>query len=74
MTVAPLVWLLVFDLVVALVYWAIGLMGVTFEGRLLNLMIGLVILINVVIVLFWLLGLLGYAPVMDMPGPRLHTR
>lgn len=69
MTVAPLVWLLVFDLVVGLVYWALGLMGVTIEGRLLNLMIGLVILINVVIVIFWLLGILGYAPGLSMSVP-----
>lgn len=62
MTVAPLVWLLVFDLIVGLIWWGLGMLSVNLDARLGTVMIGLVIIINVVIVIFWLLGILGYAP------------
>jgi hypothetical protein len=68
--VGPLIWLLVFDVVVCLVYWVIfGLLTVTAPPRLMQVMVGLVILINVVIVLVWLLGLLGVAPSGLLHGP-----
>jgi hypothetical protein len=68
MTVAPLVWLLVFDLIVGLIWWGLGQLGVSIDARLQNVMIGLVIVINVVVVIVWLLGLLGWTPNL-MGGP-----
>jgi multisubunit Na+/H+ antiporter MnhC subunit len=70
MTVAPLIWLLVFDFIVCVIYWlATSVFGITTPDKLMKVMIGLVILINVVIVLFWLLGLFGVAPETFMHGP-----
>jgi hypothetical protein len=68
MTVAPLVWLLVFDLIVGLIWWGLGQMSVHIDARLQNLMVGLVIVINVVVVIVWLLGILGWSPNL-MGGP-----
>jgi hypothetical protein len=68
MTVAPLVWLLVFDLIVGLIWWGLGQLGVSLDARLAQVMIGLIIIINVVVVIVWLLGMLGYSPNL-MGGP-----
>jgi hypothetical protein len=70
MNVGPLVWLLIFDFVVCVIYWlATSVFGVTAPDKLMKVMIGLVILINVVIVLFWLLNLFGVAPGNLLQGP-----
>lgn len=58
-SVYPLVWLLVFDLIVGLIWWGLGAIGVSLHPRLEQVMIGLVIIINVVVAIFWLIGLLG---------------
>jgi len=71
MSVAPLIWLLVFDAIICGVWWiATGVFGWDKKPeRLVQVMIGLVILINVFIVVVWALGLLGYAPGNLMHGP-----
>lgn len=71
--IAPLIWLLVFDVVVCVIYWVIfNLLGVSAPPRLMQVMVGLVILINVVVVLVWLLGILGVAPGGLLQGPAYH--
>ena len=60
--VGPLVWLLVFVFVVAMVYAGVKWLGVPIHARLEQIMIGLVGLIVIVVVLFWLLGLIGWTP------------
>lgn len=67
--VAPLVWLLVFDFVVALVYAVVSWFGVAIEPTLHRIMIGLILLINLVVIIVWLLGLLGLAPSGLLQGP-----
>lgn len=68
--VAPLIWLLIFDGLVVLVWWvASSIFGITAEPRIKQVMVGLVILINVVIVLFWLLALTGAMPSSFLHGP-----
>lgn len=70
MTVAPLIWLLIFDAIVCGIYWlATSVFGVTAPPRLLQVMIGLVILINVVIVVVWLLDLTGIGSMNFLQGP-----
>jgi multisubunit Na+/H+ antiporter MnhC subunit len=70
MTVGPLLWLLAFDFVVCVIYWlATSVFGMTAPDKLMKVMIGLVILINVVVVLVWLLGVFGVAPSAFMQGP-----
>jgi hypothetical protein len=70
MTVAPLVWLLVFDLVVGLIWWGLGQLGVSLDARLQNVMVALVIIINIVVVIVWLLGMLGWTP--NLLGGPFH--
>ena len=71
MNVGPLIWLLGFDLVVCVIWWvATSLLGITAPEKLLKLMVGLVVLINVVIVLFWFLELLGVSTGSLMQGPH----
>jgi hypothetical protein len=70
MTVAPLVWLLVFDLVVGLIWWGLGQLGVSIDARLQNVMVALVIIINIVVVIVWLLGMLGWTP--NLLGGPFH--
>lgn len=72
MTIAPLVWLLVFDAIVGLVWWGLKAVGVTFPGRLEQVMTGLVIVINVVVVIVWLLDMIGWAPGGLANGPFGH--
>jgi len=67
--VAPLVWLLVFVFVVAIIYAGVKWMGVPIHARLEQLMIGLVCLIVLVVLLFWLLGLLGWSVGSLSKGP-----
>lgn len=68
--VAPLIWLLVFDGVVVLIWWvASSVLGITAEPRLKQLMLGLVILINAVVVVAWLLALTGALPTSFLHGP-----
>lgn len=69
MTVAPLIWLLVFDLVVGLIWWALGHFGITLHPRLEQVMIFLVILINLVVVIVWLMSFLGWGPAHLYEGP-----
>lgn len=61
--VAPLVWLLGFVFVVAVVWavvkWVAAQFSITFDPRLEKIMITLVVIIVAVVVLFWVLGLLG---------------
>jgi hypothetical protein len=69
--VAPLIWLLGFDVVVCIVWWLIfKVLGVQGPPRLLGVMGILVIAINVIVVLVWLLGVLGVTPASLMQGPR----
>ena len=71
MNVGPLVWLLIFDFIVCLIWWAAtSLFGITGPDKLVRVMVGLVILINVVVVLFWLLALFGVSTGMLMQGPH----
>jgi hypothetical protein len=68
--VAPLVWCLVFVLLVALIYAALKWFDVVLHPKLERLMIGLVGLIVIVVLIFWLLGILGFArplAAVDMP-------
>jgi hypothetical protein len=67
--VGPLVWLLVFVFIVAVVHFGLKALGVTFHPQLERLMIGLVILIVVVVVVYWLLGILGWSPGAILEGP-----
>jgi hypothetical protein len=58
--IGPLISLLVFDLIVAVVYAVLGWLSVAIQPQLMRLMIGIVLLINLLVVLSVLLGLLGY--------------
>lgn len=60
-SVAPLVWALVFVLVVALIYGVLRWLEVAIHPKLERVMIFLVCLIVAVVVIVWLLGFLGYA-------------
>lgn len=60
--VGPLVWLLVFVFIVAMIYAGVKWLGVPIHPRLEQIMIGLVGLIVIVVVLFWLLGFIGWTP------------
>ena len=58
--VAPLVWLLGFDLLVVVVYWLLtSVLGMTIQSRMQNLMFGLVLLINAVVIVVWAVDFLG---------------
>jgi hypothetical protein len=73
--VGPLIWLLLFDLAVVLVWWALtSLLGVTAPERLLKIMIGIVILINVIVIVLWALALFGLTPESLFQGPPLPRR
>jgi hypothetical protein len=73
MGIGPLVWLLVFDLIVGLIWWALGKVGVAIDATLMQVMVGLVIIINVFVVLMWILGMLGWTPTGMLSGP-FHGR
>jgi hypothetical protein len=71
--IQPLIWLLVFDLIVCVVWWLVfNVLGVSGPPRLTQVMAGIVIAINVIIILVWLLGLLGVAPSGLLEGPRVR--
>lgn len=73
--VAPLVWLLVFDVVVCLVWWGLtSLFEVTAPDKMMKLMIGIVILINAVVIIVWMLGLFGLSPSHLLEGPSPYRR
>jgi hypothetical protein len=58
--VQPLVWLLIFDVVLAVIWWILSMFGFSIpEPRLRQVIVALIIIINVVVVLVWLLGFLG---------------
>jgi hypothetical protein len=61
-TIAPLLWLLVFVFIVALIYAGTRWLEIEMHPKLLRVMIGLVVLIVIVVLIFWLLGILGFAP------------
>lgn len=63
--IQPLLWLLVFVFVVAMIYAGVKWLGVPIHPTLERLMVGLVGLIVIVVLLFWLLQLVGYSPSME---------
>lgn len=61
MNVMPLVWLLLFDALVCVVYTLFGWFEIKTPDKLGKVMVGLVIVINVFVLILWLLSFFGVA-------------
>jgi hypothetical protein len=69
--VQPLLWLLLFDVLVCLVWWGLSSFGIlgTAPPRLQQVMLAIVILINVVVIIVWAMNLLGIPAAHLLEGP-----
>jgi hypothetical protein len=69
--VQPLLWLLLFDVLVCLVWWGLNSFGIlgTAPARLQQVMLAIVILINVVVIIVWAMNLLGVPAGHLLEGP-----
>jgi hypothetical protein len=69
--VQPLLWLLLFDVLVCLVWWGLSSFGIlaTAPARLQQVMLGIVILINLVIIIVWAMNILGVPAGHLLEGP-----
>lgn len=71
--IGPLIWLLLFDLLVCLVWWLVfSVGGVSGPPRLVQVMGIIVIAINVVVLIFWVMELFGMTAGQWMQGPVLR--